>query len=107
MEICREKETIKATLWADNATTKAALEASQIQLQEILENEGFRIERFDVFLQENPGSFQGRKEAPLHSHSWEPPQSRAPVLEMAAGGIISLPSMGKPYSSSHRVDVWV
>ncbi len=107
MEICREKETIKATLWADNPTTKVALEASQIQLQKILENEGFRLERFTVFFQENLGSFQERKEAPFHSHAWEPPQLRDPVPEMAVGGNISLPSMGKPYSSSHHVDMWV
>ncbi len=104
MEIFREKETIKATLWADNPTTKVALEASQIQLQEILENEGFRVEQFNVFLQQNQASFQERKEAPRHSHSWEPSSFRDPGPEMAPGGNIFLPSR---HSSSHYVDVWV
>jgi flagellar hook-length control protein FliK len=105
MEIYREKEKIKATLWADNPTAKVALEASQTQLQKIMENQGFKLEQFNVFLHENMGSFQERKETPLNPHSWNPPQTREHEPEMGAAVDILPPRMLEPKFNSHHVDV--
>jgi len=62
LEIDRHKEHIKTVLWTDNPTTKATLETSQGEIQRIIESEGFKLEKFDVFVQQDPGWFQGRKE---------------------------------------------
>ncbi len=60
MVIDRSKEDIKATLWTDNPATKATLETNQSQIQKIIETEGFKLEKFEVFVQQDTGSFQGR-----------------------------------------------
>jgi hypothetical protein len=58
MEIQREKEHIKATLWAENPNTKNILEANQLSIQKIIESEGFSLESFSVFIEQDLGSFQ-------------------------------------------------
>jgi flagellar hook-length control protein FliK len=62
MEIYRDKENIKATLWTDNPVTKEILEAHQIQIHKILKDDGFTLEKFSVFVQQDMTSFQGRGE---------------------------------------------
>jgi hypothetical protein len=65
IELHRDKEEIKATLWADNPKTKEILENNQFQLQKTLEGHGFKLEKYDVFLQNDMGSFQGKEEKPV------------------------------------------
>ena len=65
IELHREKEGIKATLWADNPKTKEILENNQFQLQKTLEGHGFKLEKYDVFLQNDMASFQGKEEKPV------------------------------------------
>jgi flagellar hook-length control protein FliK len=78
LEIDRHKEHIKTILWTDNPTTKASLETSQGEIQRIIESEGFKLEKFDVFVQQDPGWFQGRKEDARKPDSWE---ARMPAEE--------------------------
>jgi len=64
IEISRSKENIHATLWAENVAAKTALETGQYQIQRIMENEGFKLTKFDVFVQQDLGWFQeqGKRE---------------------------------------------
>jgi hypothetical protein len=78
LEIDRHKEHIKTILWTDSPTTKANLESSQGEIQRIIESEGFKLEKFDVFVQQDPGWFQGRKENARKPDSWE---ARMPAEE--------------------------
>ena len=83
LEIDRHKEHVKTVLWTDNATAKASLETSQGEIQRIIESEGFKLEKFDVFVQQDPGWFQGRKENPGKPDSSEagrPAEERAPSV---------------------------
>jgi hypothetical protein len=65
IELHRDKEEIKATLWADNPKTKEILENNQFQLQKALEADGFKLEQYEVFVQKDMGSFQGNEESPV------------------------------------------
>ena len=62
MEIQREKEQVKATLWTENPDTKQILESSQHSIQKIIETEGFSLETFDVFVEQDLGAFQESRE---------------------------------------------
>jgi len=75
IEIQREKEHIKATLWAENPNTKNVLEANQLSIQKIIESEGFSLESFDVFVEQNLGSFQESRERKMN------PESPVPISE--------------------------
>jgi hypothetical protein len=63
IELHRDREEIKATLWADNPKTKEILENNQFQLQKTLEADGFKLEKYEVFVQKDMGSFQGNEES--------------------------------------------
>ena len=78
MVIERNKEDIKATLWTDNAATKATLETNQPQIQKIIESEGFKLEKFDVFVQQEMGWCQGGKDDPMNPN----PRSPASLSEI-------------------------
>ncbi len=80
MVIDRSKEDIKATLWADNPATKATLETNQPQIQKIIESEGFKLEKFDVFVQQDMGRYQGGKDDPMNPN----PRSPASLSEIRA-----------------------
>ncbi len=69
LEIHRTKENIQATLYTDNPVTKVTLESSQREIQRIIESEGFRMEKFDVLVQQDLSRFQERKDSPFHSDS--------------------------------------
>jgi hypothetical protein len=80
MVIDRSKEDIKATLWTDNPATKATLETNQLQIQKIIESEGFKLEKFDVFVQQDTGWYQGGKDDPMNPN----PRSPASPSEIRA-----------------------
>jgi len=69
LEIHRTKENIQTTLYTDNPMTKLTLESSQREIQRIIESEGFKMEKFDVLVQQDLSRFQGRKDSPFHSDS--------------------------------------
>ncbi len=82
LEIHRTKENIQTTLYTDNPVTKVTLEAGQREIQRIIESEGFKMERFDVLVQQDLSRFQERRDGPFHSDSWDslvPGKIEAPV----------------------------
>ncbi len=102
LEIDRHKEHIKTILWTENPLTKANLENSQAQIQRIIESEGFKLEKFDVFMQQDPGWFQGRKEKPGNPDSWKagmPAEERVPPLTPmeSVPGRSPTPAMARRY----------
>jgi len=62
MEIQRDKDQVKATLWAENPHAKQVLESNQNSIQKIIESEGFSLESFDVFVEQDLGAFQESRE---------------------------------------------
>ncbi len=62
LEIQRDKEQVKATLWAENPNTKQILESNQLSIQKIIESEGFSLESFNVFVEQDLGAFQESRE---------------------------------------------
>jgi len=62
MEVIKEKEMVRATLWAESPVTKELLEAHRVELRRILEEDGFKLERFDVFVQQEKDRFMERRE---------------------------------------------
>jgi len=72
MEIDRNKENIKTTLWTDNSATKETLETNQSQIQKIIESDGFKLDKFDVFVQQDMGWYQGGKNDPTNSNLRKP-----------------------------------
>lgn len=86
LEIHRTKENIQTTLYTDNPVTKVTLESSQREIQRIIESEGFKMERFDVLVQQDLSRFQDRRDSPflpdsrssLVSGNMEAPVSSAP-----------------------------
>jgi hypothetical protein len=71
LEINRSKENVKTTLWTDNPVTKAALESGHLEIQRIVENEGFKLEKFNVLVQQEMGGWQGRRENALNPQPWD------------------------------------
>ncbi len=61
MEVAKEGEMVKATLWAENHVTKELLEAHRMELRRILEEDGFKLERFDVFVRQETDRFMERR----------------------------------------------
>lgn len=60
LEIDREKGNLRTTIWAENIVTKEILEHHQIQLEKILRGEGFKLEKFEVLLQQDMGTLHHR-----------------------------------------------
>jgi hypothetical protein len=107
MVIERNKEDIKTTLWTDNPATKATLETNQLQIQKIIESEGFKLEKFDVFVQQEKGGFQGSKDDPMNPD----PQSRSSPSEIRAplsGSPDPLPALARAvHPASKYLDLFV
>jgi hypothetical protein len=108
MEVKREKDLIKATLWTDNSATKEILESHQVQLHKLLKADGFALEKFDVFFQEGTGWFQERREKPVGQGPWT---QREPKEEGISPGPISsevAPIRANLFSrGSQYVDVFI
>jgi hypothetical protein len=107
IEIHRNKQEIKATLWADNSLTKEILENNQFQLQKTLEADGFKLESYEVFVQKDMGSFQGNDE----NHISHEPGSREPSREIQEPELLQpleiLPGIIRAAGGSKYVDRFV
>ena len=75
VEINKDKENIKAVLWADHPVTKEILEAHQAELHKILRQDGFNLEKFDVFARQDMGWFHEPKENHVKYGQWTQGQS--------------------------------
>ena len=107
IELHREKEGIKALLWADNPKTKEILENNQFQLQKTLEGHGFKLEKYDVFLQNDLASFQGREEKPLF-HGTGSPEKSLPIREGESNpGLEILPAAIPVAGGSQYIDRFI
>jgi flagellar hook-length control protein FliK len=84
MEIHRDKEQVKATLWAENPQAKQILESNQISIQKIIESEGFYLESFNVFVEQDLGAFQESRER-MNNPEGKPSDSAAET-NRAPGG---------------------
>lgn len=62
LEVTKEKEAVRATFWTEAPTTKELLDAHRIELRKILQENGFKLERFDVFVQQETERFMERRE---------------------------------------------
>jgi flagellar hook-length control protein FliK len=58
LELHRNRQTLEAQVWTDNSATKGLLDGQQAQLHKALEQEGFRLDRFQVVVQPDLKSFQ-------------------------------------------------
>lgn len=105
LEISRDKENIQTTLWADNPLTKATLENSQSQIQKIIENEGFQLEKFSVFMQQERGSFAEERRHPVYERTGDS-QRKEPGLELS--GVRQGPSpRARSIFGNNTLDVFV
>ena len=98
MEIQRDKEQIKATLWAENPNTKQILESNQLSIQKIIETEGFSLESFNVFVEQDLGTFQENRERMNYperaSSNSTAEMNRASVADSAAPPLFARESGG-------------
>ena len=101
IELHRNKDEIKATLWVDNPKTKEILENNQFQLQKTLEGHGFKLEQYDVFVQNEMGSFQGKEESPVFQGQGSPtPSLQIEEAELPAS--LEIPSGAIPASGGSQ-----
>jgi hypothetical protein len=108
MEINREKGNIRATLWADNLATKEILEAHHGQLYTILKDDGFKLEKFDVFMQQDMSSFQDREGRVLHHGPWARDEFKEDTISTPLeASEISPALMSQSYQGSKHVDLFV
>lgn len=71
MEVTKEREIVKATLWAESPATKGLLDTHRAELRRVLEEDGFKLERFDVFVQQEPNQFPERRESSFLREEWK------------------------------------
>ncbi|MGB9697776.1 MAG: flagellar hook-length control protein FliK [Thermodesulfobacteriota bacterium] len=69
IEVTREKENIRAKILTENPLTKELIEHNYWPIQKIIEKEGFRLERFDVFSPLDMNLSDGAKGEHLSSKS--------------------------------------
>lgn len=108
VELHRNRQTLEAQVWTDNPATKGLLDGQQAQLQKALEQEGFRLDRFQVVVQPDLKSFQeerwaqGRQaggDGPPGQPKGDPSESTPPALP---AGRISRFQNGNQY-----IDTWI
>jgi len=63
IKVTKEREVLKATLWAENPTAKELLEIHREELRKVLEAEGFKLDKFEVFVQQETDRFVERRDA--------------------------------------------
>ena len=107
MVIDRSKEDIKATLWTDNPATKATLETNQPQIQKIIETEGFKLEKFEVFVQQDMGNFRGGREDQMEPDRGTPAPSQT-IKDLSSLRSDLIPDVVNRFRSANQyVDLFV
>ena len=104
LEINRNKENVKTTLWTDNPQTRAALESGHLEIQRIVENEGFKLEKFNVLVQQDMGGFHEGRENSLNPHPWRGASSPGPKRRISGRPTPSHPSPGHRVRRAH---IWI
>jgi flagellar hook-length control protein FliK len=106
LEIDRNHEYVKTTLWADTPQARAALESGYLEIQRIVENEGFKLEKFNVLVQQEMGSSPGRRESSLNPQTRdgaEFSEAQAPPFNPPD----PLHSIRAAHPGSGHLDLWV
>jgi hypothetical protein len=108
MEISKDKGNIKAVLLTNNVMTKEILEANQSQLHRILKEEGFKLEKFEVFTRQDMESFRERGET-LNDHSpWAKNEFREHKEPPFIGSLEIPPTaMNLSHRDNNSIDVFV
>ena len=108
MEISKDKGNIKAVLLTNNVMTKEILEANQSQLHRILKEEGFKLEKFEVFTRQDMESFRERGET-LNDHSpWAKNEFREHKESPFIGSLEIPPTaMNLSHRDNNSIDVFV
>jgi hypothetical protein len=76
LELHRNRQNVEAQVWTDNPATKGLLDTQQGQLHKALEQEGFRLDRFEVALQPDLKSFSEERFAQGRHPAWEGPRDQ-------------------------------
>jgi hypothetical protein len=106
LEIQRDKEQVKATLWAENPNTKQILESNQISIQRIIETEGFSLESFNVFVEQDLSAFQESRERMLRSPEAQASNPPVEVKGELGGGSTAPALLGKRSGGGlHAIDL--
>jgi hypothetical protein len=106
LEIHRTRENIQTTLWTDNPLTKATLESGQLDIQKIVESEGFKLEKFDVLVQQDLGR-QERRESFVPPNPREASASAGTDAPVHAVPDSILRSPSRPHRGSRQLDLFV
>ncbi len=108
MEITKGEGNIRATLWTDNPVTKEILELNQGQLHRILKEDGFKLEKFEVFTQQDMESFRERGESLYDHRPWAKNEFRglkeSPFIEPVE---ITPTKMNLSHRGNNSIDVFV
>jgi len=108
VEINKDKENIKAMLWADQPVTKEILEAHQTELHKILRQDGFNLEKFDVFARQDMGWFHQSNENHVKYGQWtqgESPEHESSLLQdRSEAGLVPIRALSE---GDRFIDVFV
>jgi hypothetical protein len=108
LELHRKGQTVEAQVWTDNPGTKGLLDSQQGQLQRALEQEGFRLDRFEVAVQPDLKSFQEGRWAQGRQPAWSGPQGRnGENPEETARSPMSEQNLSRFQSGNQFIDTWI
>jgi hypothetical protein len=108
VEIDRNKENIKAVLWAEQPITKEMLQAHETELHRILKADGFNLEKFDVFARQDMGWFQEPKENHVKHDQWSQGDSFRQTGSLLQGrSEVSPVAIQKSPGGDRSIDVFV
>ncbi len=70
IKITKERDVVKATLWAENQMTKDLLEAHRGELRRMLGEDGLRLERFEVLVPQDIDLTEERQGFSCRENPW-------------------------------------
>jgi hypothetical protein len=87
--------------------TKELLESHHVELQKIVKQDGFHLEQFDVFVDQNMRSFQEGKGDPMDSDRWgsRSQENRGPSF-LSETEIVSTP-IYSGMQGRQRIDLFI
>jgi flagellar hook-length control protein FliK len=108
LELHRNRQTVEAQVWTDNPATKGLLETQQGQLHKALEQEGFRLDRFEVAVQPDLKSFSEERWAQGRHPVWEGlrEQGREGADERARPGALEK-NVSRFQNGNRYIDTWI
>ncbi|MBI5584045.1 MAG: flagellar hook-length control protein FliK [Deltaproteobacteria bacterium] len=108
LELHRKGQTVEAQVWTDNSATKGLLDTQQGQLHKALEQEGFRLDRFEVAVHVDLKSFQEERWAQGRQPAW--PEARGQQEEHpaeTARSMVPEKKVGRFQNGNRFIDTWI